>query len=261
MSYDQRNPPPNALAIQPNDLVVFVDETGHENLSESDAVFGVGGIIVHGATYSKVVEEPWLRTRSKIGFAPDEPLHASTDFDRYKNHLDLLAEFFRQGAFIRHVSIVDDATKSTFDPFITATCAGFFRNVCRALVHATQFVQIDRVVYIVEHSERLHSSYAKLVGETGPTLLASNGSKTTFPHLWGAIRKSSCAPGLEVADFVMHAAQGQVKARRRNASAQMRRDFQAVFRSVPDHFVEYMEINEANSTTNDGPPGTFRIGL
>lgn len=260
-SSDNRTPPPNSLITEDQDLLVFIDETGHEDIANSAKLFGVGGIIVYGAAYLAAIERPWQEIRTQLSLPPDQPLHAASDFELYKSALPQIANFFNQGAFVRHVSIVTPQTTSNFNPFITATCCGLVRNVGRALVSALRTVSVSRVVYILEHSERLHAEYAKLVGPTGPTLIGADGRRHIFPQVWCALRKSSCTPGLEVADFVLHAAQAQVRARAKSPQAKERKDFHAVFRSVPDDFVEYMEINDATATEGDGLPGVWRIGL
>lgn len=253
--------PPNSLVIAYDDLLVFIDETGDEALPTAAPLFGLGGIIVYGADYQSCVVQPWSTIRETIGLSTGHPLHAATDFDLYKHHLEALARFFKLGAFVRHASMVNSETVSNFDAFITASCAGLSRNVGRTLARVCRNAPVGRIVFVVEHSERLHSHYEKLIGTTGPTLIAANGSRRTFAQQWAALRKSSCTPGLEVADFVLHAAQGQVRARQRNGVAPYRKDFEAVFRSVSREHVEYMEINTAHATPSDGPPGVFRIGL
>lgn len=254
-------PPPGSLVINDEDLLVFIDETGHEVISDDKSIFGTGGIIVYGADYHKNIEVPWGKLRETIGLANDQPLHAASDFDIYKNHLEALSNFFISGFFVRHISIITPKTTSNFDPFITATCAGMARNVGRTLARVCGNSAVNRIVYIVEHSERLHSTYEKLVTPAGPTLESLDGTKKTFPHQWATLRKSSCTAGLEIADFVLHAAQGQVRAELKNANAPYRKDFKAVFRDVHTDYVEYMRIDDAQATPADGPPGMFRIGL
>ncbi len=253
--------PPNGLGIAGDDLLVFIDETGHESLPADAPIFGVGGIIVYGADYEACVAEPWRALKARIGLAADHPLHAATDFSVYRDHLDLLQLFFETGVFVRHAAMVTTSTTSTHSPFVTATCAGLARNVGRTLARVVRNSPVARVVYVVEHSERLHSTYQSLVGPSGPTLEARDGQRLTFPHHWAAMRKSSCTPGLEVSDFVLHAAYGHVRARMKQPDGPYRKDFQAVFRSVHREHVEYMEINNAEAVAAAGPPGTFRIGL
>lgn len=255
-------PPPNSLVVGDEDLIVFIDETGHEDIAASGQVFGVGGIIVHGSAYAQAVVEPWYAIRAKLALAPNVPLHAATDMKTYGPVLPDLAAFFTTGSFVRHVAVITSRTQSNFSPFATATCAGMVRNVGRALVSALRAgLPVSRVVYVIEHSERLHAEYAKLVGPTGPTLVAADGSRRSFAHQWAALRKASCESGLEVSDFVLHAAQAQVRRRALDPAAPERKDYHAVFRSVPPDFVQYMEINEANATPSVGAPGVWRIGL
>lgn len=243
------------------DLLVFVDETGHEAATNSAQLFGVGGIIVYGADYSREVELPWQRIRTQLRIAEGQPLHAATDRQKYKTALPQIGAFFEGGNFIRHVSIVTPRTISDFSQFITATCGGLFRNVGRALARVLTSSPVSRVVYVLEHSERLHAKYARLVGPDGLTLVRDDGTRHSFPHVWAALRKSSCTAGLEVADFVLHAAQAQMRSQAENPRSRERKDFVAVFRSVPAHLVEYMEINAANATPGEGATGTWRIGL
>jgi hypothetical protein len=254
-------PPANSLVISDDDLLVFIDETGHEALPPAAPIFGIGGIIVYGADYTTCVEHPWSVIRQAIGLSATQPLHAASDFERYKQHLPAIEKFFLEGVFVRHASIVTPETTSNFDAFITSSCAGLARNVGRTLARVCKNAPVNRLVYVVEHSQRLHSKYQSLIGPTGPTLIASDGSRRVFTQQWAAIRKTSCSAGLEVSDFVMHAAQGHVRSLRQNPDAPCRKDFEVVFRRVsPDH-VEYMEINTAEATPSDGPPGAFRIGL
>jgi hypothetical protein len=243
------------------DLLVFIDETGHELIPKAAPYFGLGGIIIYGADYARAIESPWEVLRTSMGLRPGQPLHAATDFSVYAKHLDEMQKFFAFGDFFRHVAIATDRTKSNTNPFITASCGGLIRNVGRALLKTIQKRPVSRVVYVLEHSQRLHSTYEKLVGPSGPTLVSSDGTRLQFPHVWSAIRKASCIPGLEVSDFVLHAAQGQVAARLKRPTAPVRKDFHAVFQIVNPHYVEYMEINEAETTESEGPPGVFRIGL
>ena len=258
-----RTSPPSirSFGIADDDLVVFIDETGHESLPSGAPIFGVGGIIVYGADYQSCVEQPWLELRTQIGLSPDRPLHAATDFRVYEKHLNQLGRFFETGTFVRHAAMVTSSTASTHSPFITASCAGLARNVGRTLARVVRNSPVNRIVYVVEHSERLHSTYQSLMGPGGPTLEAANGNRITFRQEWVAIRKASCNPGLEVADFALHAAYGHVRARMQNPESPFRKDFDAVFRSVHRDHVEYMEINNAVAVPADGPPGVFRIGL
>lgn len=248
------------LSTYDDDFLVFIDETGHEQLSPGGGLFGLGGVVVYGADYARNVVEPWGEIRTRMGVPAGCPLHAA-DRPVYKGHEEAIAEFFLTGVFVRHASIVTSATVTNVDPFVATACGGLFRNILRALGRVSSTSPIGRVVYVVEHSERLQSEYQKLVGPNGPVLVDARGGHREFPHVWAALRKTACEPGLEVSDFVLHAAYGQVRAKLASPVASFRRDFDCVFRKVHRELVEYMEINEINSARTDGPPGLFRIPL
>lgn len=251
---------PRALVTFDSDLLVFVDETGEERLNRKFPIFGVGGVMVFGSQYHREIELPWAEIRKSIGLAPDVPLHAATDFEKYKCCLDSIADLFSSGQFVRHAALVTDQTIHDQDPFTIAAVNGLARNVGRVLARTYLTDQINRIVYVIEHSERLQPRFEKAVGSQ-MTLARSDGKRFTFPQVWALIKKTACEPGLEISDFVMHAAFGHVRTQLRNPRKEPRRDFYSVFRSVPEHYVEYMEVNTSQVTNTDGPPGIIRIGL
>ena len=153
------------------------------------------------------------------------------------------------------------ATEANVEPFVAAACGGLFRNMGRVLSRVIGNSPIGRVVYIVEHSERLRSEYEKLMGPTGPTFFDTGGNQRKFPHVWAALRKTNCEPGLEVSDFVLHAAHGHVRGRMEGKLDASRADFECVFRSASRDLVEYMEITKLQSEPMEGPPGLQRISL
>lgn len=56
-------------------------------------------------------------------------------------------------------------------------------------------------------------------------------------------RKDQAEPALEVADFIMHAAGGQVRGSLKGRTG-FRLDFQSVFQSVEDQLASYMSVEE-----------------
>lgn len=242
------------------DVLVFIDETGHEKLS-SAGLFGLGGIMVRGAYYQRMIVQPWSKLRAEIGIAHGKPFHASENKSAYMPYVTDIARFFEDGRFVRHAAMVTTETVSDREPMATAAFGGLFRNFGRALVRFARSGSISRVVFVVEHSERLFTEYQKFAASRGPAVVNQYGERLEFPPVWAALKKSSCEPGLEVADFVLHAAHGHVRSRLKGKSGAPRLDFRTVFQSPAPDLVEYMEINTFESKPGDGPPGVVRIGL
>jgi hypothetical protein len=75
-----------------DDLLVFVDETGHETFVGNQGFYGLGGCAVLGAGYAHL-KERWRAIRKAINGDPDLPLHGS-EFERKADNFAVLSEFF-----------------------------------------------------------------------------------------------------------------------------------------------------------------------
>jgi hypothetical protein len=82
-----------------DDLLVFVDETGHEALAGNQEFYGLGGCVVLAAHYPHL-KEKWRAVRKAINGDPDLPLHAS-EFERTADNFAVLSEFFLDPSFLR----------------------------------------------------------------------------------------------------------------------------------------------------------------
>ena len=66
------------LTIKPDTLLLFIDETGHEQLTDPNyPIFGMGGCAVMGNSYEHIIREPWRELKAQHFGGPDVPLHAS----------------------------------------------------------------------------------------------------------------------------------------------------------------------------------------
>jgi hypothetical protein len=82
-----------------DDLVVFVDETGHETFAGDQGFYGLGGCAVLGAGYAHL-KERWRAVRKSINGDPDLLLHGS-EFERKADNFAILSEFFLDPSFVR----------------------------------------------------------------------------------------------------------------------------------------------------------------
>src|SRR4051812_26649725 len=82
-----------------DDLLFFVDDTGHETFAGNQGFYGLGGCAVLGAGYAHL-KERWAGVRSAINGRPDAPLHAS-EMERKAEHFAVLSNFFLDPSFAR----------------------------------------------------------------------------------------------------------------------------------------------------------------
>ncbi|MBV8978168.1 MAG: hypothetical protein JOZ13_12400 [Alphaproteobacteria bacterium] len=92
---------PIAEELKPaaDDLLVFVDDTGHEALAGDHDFYGLGGCVVLGSGYEHV-KAKWREVRRVINGDPDVPLHGST-MERKPENFQALADFFLDPLFVR----------------------------------------------------------------------------------------------------------------------------------------------------------------
>ena len=88
--------------INPATLLVFMDETGEESLSDPNApFFGVGGLIVGCRQYFESVENPWHLIKDERFGGRGYPLHASDLRNPSTEQIDSLNTFFSNDTFGR----------------------------------------------------------------------------------------------------------------------------------------------------------------
>lgn len=82
-----------------DDLLVFIDDTGHESFSGSQEYYGLGGCAVLSAHYGRL-KTLWMDVRTCINGSPDAPLHAS-NMIRNSDNFRVLPKFFLGRSFVR----------------------------------------------------------------------------------------------------------------------------------------------------------------
>jgi hypothetical protein len=90
------------LKVHPGCLMVFVDETGHEEFADPNyPVFGFGGCAVPAFAAPDVLERPWREMKERHFGGADVALHASDLRHPTPEQLEALGAFFRDHRFGR----------------------------------------------------------------------------------------------------------------------------------------------------------------
>ena len=227
----------NKLLVHPHCLLFFVDETGHEELSDPNyEVFGFGGCAVPASAAEEHLAAPWRALKEKHFGGPNVRLHASDLKAPTSAQLEALAAFFTRQKFGRFAAVVTSKAllRGSLKPY--DILPGALRNRWTELASRVSPTATE-VALLHEASERGDPLLERYFGRTYITV---NGNPVKVHH--GLLPKSA-VEGLEVADFVAQAA-GRQAWNRARGQAGWRKDFRAVFHSNP-LWSSYMDISTA----------------
>lgn len=231
------------VTLEPSCLLVFVDETGDEGFSDAlHPVFGLGGCALLVADYTGFVRPQWLEMKQQHFGGRDKRLHANELSSPSPAQIAALCEFFSTDRFTRVVSVASSKTAfpGGHPPFQLIAL-----SLLKRIEHAASRFLLSRLAMIVESSSRTNSLANRYLGPFNTARIEGQQGcvEARIDHYF--IPKALNEPGSEIADFIMHAVGGQVRARLREPSSIPRKDFSAVFHSVPKKAVEYFSIESA----------------
>jgi Protein of unknown function (DUF3800) len=225
--------------IQPNCLLLFIDETGHERFADHKfPIFGLGGCGVMGSSYEDLMRNPWIQMKNECFDGFNMPLHASDLLHPSQRQIDAIANFFRINQFSRFCAISKSTTHidESLSPYrATAVCL-----VERIRRIATQY-PFNSIAMIFEASDRADMLAARFF----PNFTFAVDGKNV-PVEYRRMSKSLCEPGLEVADFIMHTAGAQVRDQlmgKIDERRKFRKDFDCVFHGVDQRKADYLLID------------------
>ena len=236
------------VSLDADCIVVFIDETGQENFKDPQyPVFGLGGCAVRVDLFERLIHRPWSHMKDRWFDGDSLPLHAADLREPSQQQLEALAYFFTNFGFCRVAAMVSDQSELLTDlpPYQLAAEA-----LIQRILHVAKWQRFTNVALIFEATARgdrlAHRYFSRfegfdVVGESG--LLHAPISKYFAPK--------SCISGMEVADFIMHAAGGAVRTWGRTKERRRRRDFEAVFHNVDKNLISYINIEKVTEHAHD----------
>jgi hypothetical protein len=241
--------PSEELKPDANDLLIFVDDTGHETFAGTQGLYGLGGCAMPGISYEHI-KTKWREVRTAINGDPNTALHASVMAKTPENFV-ALSGFFLDRSFVR---IAVTTTKNVGLPPEMHPCVPVMGQLREEIAVVASRVPCQRVWIIVESSQRadpvVRSCFSQLSSLNVPWPLS-------VEHCF--MPKSSNEPGLEIADFIVSAASSQVQRRLRGQSGQAL-DFKDVFGRLPPDGCRYREVTCATAY-GDGLVGITGVRL
>jgi len=228
------------IELEDTTLVVWIDETGHEQFRDPNyPIFGLGGCAVLVRDYSRLIAQPWQYMKLRY-FSGQAGLHAK-DLRPTREQLMALEYFFTQFQFFRIAAITSKEAQLPSGLVVYHMVATCLRE---RIIQVAKWTPLTRLAVILEASQRadaLANRYLRFNLQ-----ITDIDGKRTLPTDYFLMPKSANEPGLEVADFIMHAAGGQTKSRLNGAREPGRKDFKVVFREVDPRLASFMEITEVN---------------
>lgn len=227
--------------VHGDDLLVFVDDTGHEEFADTQfPVFGFGGCLAMGHAYRQTIQLPWLDLiRHHLSDLP-RPLHAAK-IRLAGAQMEAVGRFFSQGLFFRFAVTtyrgleIPEPLENTYD-----TMAGI-------LVAAVSELCVKhnpaRLILVVEASQRGDRLAQKHFGSLRINAIDSQKIARPLPVIVCLLPKTSCEPGLEIADFVAHTAGRHTKqVEGGHRKQEVRRDFKSIFQDCAEELVEFRMV-------------------
>ncbi|MGJ0515086.1 MAG: DUF3800 domain-containing protein [Methylomicrobium sp.] len=232
-----------SVVLDSSCLLVFVDETGDELFSDPQhPVFGLGGCAVLVGDYVNFVRPAWRRMKDQYFGGADSTLHANELRSPSKDQLNALGQFFGLRHFARLAAVASGRSvlPNDYSPYQIVSRA-FLARVERIALRFS----FSHIALLAESSERANSLAERHVGPYNKADVEYFGRTVHVPIDHYFVPKSMNEPGIEIADFVMHAVGGQVRSECSGLARGFRKDFTAVFQDVPRELVEYINIKQA----------------
>lgn len=229
------------LNPSPKCLLVFIDETGHEEFADPKyPLFGYGGCACLASSYEEVIRTPWRGLKERHFGGSEVGLHASEVGKPGEEQIEALAEFFLSQPFYRFYAIAKTTTtiNGVLDPYHLV--AG---SMLKQVTKIASRCVLDSIAMIFEQTDRLDLPAARFFS----AYEFSYDDGTVVPVEWRRMSKSLHEPGLEVADFVLHVAGSQTRDRLKGRT-RWRKDFDSVFHNIDQNLVSGIEIDEVTPT-------------
>jgi hypothetical protein len=228
-----------------DDLLMFIDETGHETFAGDQGFYGLGGCLTTGSGY-EYLKLKWRDVRKVINGNSEAPLHGSDITANPKpESFAALRTFFEDRSFVR---IAVTTTRGVGLPAEMHPCVAvsgqLWQEIGIVAAALASELRCKRSWIILESSDRADPVVKRSFGQ-----LTSLNAQQAIHVEHCLMPKSANEPGLEVADFIISAAGSEVQRRLRGKTGHAP-DFNDVFGRLPADGARYREITRVTVHAN-----------
>jgi hypothetical protein len=231
------------LRLPPCSLLIFIDETGNEDLSDpKNPTFGRGGCGSLMSEYKRRIAKPWRRLkRERLGGA-SKPFHA-TEFEQTRptpQQITGINGFIARG-FWRFATMCDARTELPVG------------------IDAHKAISLVTLAYVARLVSKCDVNVVALIFESsdrGDSLVTRDYdlANMELKNMWGRrvevegcfMPKAAMEPGLEVADLIVHTA-GRQRRHEMAGRTGHTKDFQQIYwhSPIPPEFMAISAVDVA----------------
>ena len=235
----------DTIALTPNTLIVFIDETGNEDYGDpNNPTFGRGGCAVLSAEYKKLIKKPWRKLKRKKMGGAAKPFHA-TDFEQTRpTKAQIMAINRFLGRPFWRFAVMSDA-RTELPPGIDGHRAVSLVtvNFVRRLV--ANYPDIAAVALVFEASDRGDELVMRDFDLANMNLVNGSGNRIEVEGCF--MEKKYMEPGLEVAYLIAHTA-GRQRRHQLAGNEGVVKDFEQMYwhSPIPPAFmsIDTVHLNE-----------------
>lgn len=233
------------LNASPNSALIFLDETGDEQLKDPNyPIFGFGGCCILAKHYFDIIHIPWTNMKYEKFKIIETPLHSSGNIFN-KEQIMALNNFFISNVFGRFAVLTSTSTK--IDP-MRALEQIVYLDFHNRIIDIIKWHEFENIIIIYEESKRLKPKLEKYSVDISENVNGFNNKIDIHPCV---MNKRKSFPGLEVADFIIHSAGTSLRDLIRGKINKLidREDFKNIFANIDKKYSSFINIDSATFTS------------
>ncbi len=237
----------SVINVSPNSALVFLDETGDEQLKDPKyPIFGLGGCCILAKNYFILIDRPWSKMKLKMFNLKNKPLHAAGNSFSYKQ-ITAINNFFLSNEFGRFTTI--SSLNTQIDTILKMEQVVFY-SFCKRVLEIIKWYEFENIIVIYDNSERLKpklQEYASTIDFAEKL----NGVDTKIETHYCVVNKETALSGVEVADFIIHSAGTSLRDLINGKIYRLtdREDFNHVFNTTDKKISSFFQVNSAAFTS------------